>query len=134
LLQPAGFSRLGAAVRYSEQLLIDRIRLPNRLLILITDGFSYDQDYEERYAREDTRIALREAQAGGTACVCLSIGGTTSAQQLEEVFGAANLLMVDDAEQWPGRIGPVCRQALQGVRMAKGRRGRQDTALASGAR
>lgn len=134
LLQPTGFSRLGAAVRYSAQLLSDRIRLPNRLLILITDGFSYDQDYEERYAREDTRIALREAQAGGTACVCLSIGGTTSAQQLEEVFGASNLLMVDDAEQWPGRIGPLCQRALQGVRMAKGRLGHQGRAPAVGVR
>lgn len=77
--------------------------------VLITDGVAYDLDYEERYAREDTRMALREAQAAGTACVCLSIGGTTSAQQLEELFGAANLLMVDDAEQWPGRIDAVCR-------------------------
>lgn len=134
LLQPAGFSRLGAAVRHSEQLLSDRIRLPNRLLILITDGFAYDQDYEERYAREDTRIALREAQAAGTACVCLSIGGTTAAQQLEEVFGAANLLMVDDAEQWPSRIGAVCQRALQGVRMAKGRRGHRGMALPASAR
>lgn len=134
LLQPAGFSRLGAAVRYGEQLLSETMRLPNRLLILISDGFSYDQDYEQLYAREDTRMALREAQAAGTACVCLSIGGATSAQQLEAVFGAINLLMVDEGEQWQARIGAVCQRALQAVRMAKGRRGRQGMTMAARAR
>lgn len=122
LLQPAGFSRLGAVVRYADQALREKMRLPNRLLILVSDGFSYDQDYEERYAREDTRMAFREARMAGTACVCLSIGGSTSADQLAEVFGAANLLMVDDSVQWQAKIGVVCQRALQSVRMGKGLR------------
>jgi nitric oxide reductase activation protein len=100
------------------------MRLPNRLLILITDGLAYDQDYEGEYAREDTRMALRDAQAAGTACVCLCIGGSATAEQLEQVFGSANVLMVDDADQWISRIGEVCKRALSNVRMGRPRANR----------
>lgn len=115
LLEPLGYTRTGAAIRHADRLLRTSMRLPNRLLILITDGFSYDQDYEEKYAEADARKALAEARAEGTACVCLSIGGSTGTAQLQSVFGSANLLMVDDTAQIPRRIRRVCVEALKSV-------------------
>ena len=115
LLEPLGYTRTGAAIRHADRMLRTSMRLPNRLLVLITDGFSYDQDYEEKYAEADARKALAEARAEGTACVCLCIGGNVAARQLSSVFGTANLLMVDDTSQIPGRIRQVCMEALGSV-------------------
>ncbi len=119
LVEPLGYTRTGAAIRHADRVLRTSMRLPNRMLILITDGFSYDQDYEEKYAEADTRKALAEARAEGTACVCLCIGGNVGATQLATVFGAANLLMVDDTAQIPGRIRQVCMEALRSVSKRK---------------
>ena len=91
------------------------VRLPNRLLILITDGIAYDQDYERNYAEGDTSKALEEAKNAGTACVCISVGASTEVAKLQSIFGAANLLVVDDVEQVTGRIRAACRDALDRV-------------------
>ena len=114
-LEPVGYTRTGAAIRHAHRVLRTAVRLPNRLLILITDGFSYDQDYEERYAEADARMALSEASAAGTACVVVCIGGAQTADKLASVFGQSNLLIVDDGRQIQGRIGRVCARALAAV-------------------
>lgn len=119
LVEPQGYTRTGAAIRHADQILRKSMRLPNRLMILITDGLSYDQDYEEHYAEADTRKALAEARAEGTACICLCIGGSLSVAQLKAVFGFDNLLMVDDAAQVTGQIRAVAMTALRGVSKRK---------------
>ena len=86
--------------------------LPNRLLILITDGIVYDQDYEESYAEGDVRRSLEEVRATGTACICLSVGSGTETNRLARIFSTANILAVDEVEQVTGRIRNVCRHAL----------------------
>ncbi|RJG27124.1 nitric oxide reductase activation protein NorD [Massilia cavernae] len=118
-LQPLGYTRSGAAIRHADRVLRTEMRLPNRLLILITDGFSYDQDYEGEYAEQDTCKALAEAKAAGTACVCVCIGGSQEAEKLKKVFGAANLLLVDDVDQIARRIRQVCAFALASVSQRK---------------
>jgi nitric oxide reductase NorD protein len=115
LLEPAGYTRIGAAIRHGTRLLVHGMRLPNRLLVLVTDGIAYDQDYEYRYAEGDARKALEEARALGTAFVCLSVGAGTDIAKLAEVFGAAQVLAVDEVEQAIPRIRAVFRQALAAV-------------------
>jgi nitric oxide reductase NorD protein len=119
-LEPVGYTRIGAAIRYGTDLLQIGVRLPNRLLILITDGIAYDQDYEQSYAEGDARKALEEAKNAGTACVCISIGASTEVAKLQSIFGAANLLVVDDVEQVTGRIRATCRDALDRVSKRRG--------------
>jgi Mg-chelatase subunit ChlD len=114
-LEPVGYTRTGAAIRHGTRMLHTAMRLPNRLLVLISDGIAYDQDYESTYAEGDARKALEEARASGTAVVCLCIGGSQDATKLHAVFGAANLLMVDEPDQVTTRIRHVCRQALASV-------------------
>jgi nitric oxide reductase NorD protein len=114
-LEPVGYTRTGAAIRHGVRALQKDMRLPNRLLVLITDGIAYDQDYEAAYAEGDAHKALEEARASGTACVCLCIGGSQEAEKLRAVFGTANLLIVDEPEQIVARIRQVCREALASV-------------------
>ncbi len=115
LLEPVGYTRIGAAIRHGTHLLNDTMRLPNRLLVLITDGIAYDQDYELRYAAADAGRALAEARNAGAACVCLCVGSASDTGKLAEVFGAANILAVDEVGQVTGRIREVCRHALKAV-------------------
>ena len=119
LLEAVGYTRTGTAIRHGTRLLTTQVRLPNRLMVLITDGIAYDHDYEQRYAEGDARKALIEAKAAGTACVCLSIGSSTQTEKLQEIFGAANILAVDEPEQIIGRIREVCRQAVAAVSQRK---------------
>jgi hypothetical protein len=47
--------------------------------------------------------------------VCLSVGSGTDTEKLREVFGAANILAVDEVAQVTGAIRDVCRHALASV-------------------
>lgn len=85
-LQPSGYTRLGAAVRGAGEILKTRAGTPNRLLVVLSDGFPYDNGYEGRYAEADTERALAELRADGVACLCLSIGGEVPGSA---VFGSA---------------------------------------------
>ncbi|MGQ0698861.1 MAG: nitric oxide reductase activation protein NorD [Panacagrimonas sp.] len=118
-IEPVGYTRTGAAIRHGTRMLNKTMRLPNRLLILITDGIAYDQDYETAYAEGDARKALSETRAAGTAVVCLCIGGSQEAEKLRAVFGNANLLLVDEPQQVTTRIRQICRQALATVSRRK---------------
>ncbi len=88
-LQPSGYTRLGAAVRGAGDILKRDAGTPSRLLVVLSDGFPYDDGYEGRYAEADARRALAELRADGVACLCLSIGAVTASGTLDRVFGAA---------------------------------------------
>ena len=87
-LQPSGYTRLGAGIRGAGEILKTGSGTPNRLLLVLSDGFPYDHGYEGRYAEADASKALEELRADGVACLCLSLGGSTEADVLERVFGA----------------------------------------------
>lgn len=88
-LQPANYTRLGAGIRGAGEILKNEAGTQNRLLIVLSDGCPYDDGYEGHYAEADAAKALEELRADGVACLCLSIGSTTSPDALERVFGTA---------------------------------------------
>jgi hypothetical protein len=47
--------------------------------------------------------------------VCLSVGSGTDTDKLRDVFGAANILAVDEVAEVTARIRTVCRDALASV-------------------
>ncbi|MGO4443900.1 nitric oxide reductase activation protein NorD [Mycobacterium sp. 2YAF39] len=88
-LRPSGYTRLGAGIRGAGEILKNEAGTPNRLLVVLSDGFPYDDGYEGRYAEADAYRALEELRADGVACLCLSVGSDTAADGLERVFGSA---------------------------------------------
>lgn len=89
-LQPSGYTRLGAGIRGAGEILKAQAGTPNRLLVVLSDGFPYDVGYEGRYAEADANKAFEELRAEGVACLCLSIGASASIDSLERVFGSAS--------------------------------------------
>lgn len=89
-LEPASYTRLGAGIRGAGEVLKNEAGTPNRLLLVLSDGFPYDDGYEGRYAEADASKALEELRAEGVACLCLSIGASTGTDVLERVFGSAS--------------------------------------------
>ena len=88
--KPAGYTRLGAGIRGAGEILKTEAGTPNRLLLVLSDGFPYDDGYEARYAEADAHKALEELRADGVACLCLSIGASTPTDALHRVFGSAS--------------------------------------------
>ncbi|OBE97485.1 VWA domain-containing protein [Mycolicibacterium elephantis] len=89
-LQPANYTRLGAAIRGAGEILKTEAGTPNRLLLVLSDGHPYDDGYEGRYAEADAYRALDELRADGVACLCLSVGASTTTDALARVFGSAS--------------------------------------------
>jgi Mg-chelatase subunit ChlD len=89
-LEPASYTRLGAGIRGAGEVLKNEAGTPNRLLLVLSDGFPYDDGYEGRYAEADAHKALEELRSEGVACLCLSIGASTETDVLERVFGSAS--------------------------------------------
>jgi hypothetical protein len=87
VLQPGGFTRIGAAIRHSVHLASTVAGTSNRLLVVISDGFPYDDDYQGAYAEHDTRQALTEAVDQAVGCVCLTVGTSTDDATLERLWG-----------------------------------------------
>jgi Mg-chelatase subunit ChlD len=89
-LQPSGYTRLGAGIRRAGEILQIEAGTPSRLLVVLSDGFPYDDGYEGRYAEADAHKALEELRSEGIACLCLSIGASTPTDALHRVFGSAS--------------------------------------------
>lgn len=116
MLEPVGYTRTGAALRHAAYKLQEETGMPYRVLIVITDGFSYDQDYEGRYGEEDTRKALQEVRAAGVGCLCLTIGSSQEEKKLAEIYGAASTLSIRDYEQFMGHLRPAMLKAVGQIR------------------
>ncbi len=102
-MQPAYYTRMGAAVRYAS-LMLGKERTRKRLLILLTDGKPNDNDhYEGRYGVEDTRKALSECRRQGLLPFCVTIDqeGET---YLPYIFGQQGFVIVKNPRELPQRL------------------------------
>ena len=108
----AGYTRSGAAIRHATDQINEQGATPYRLLILISDGYPYDVQYEGEYASEDTRKAIEEANDLGVACVCLSVGSDVDKPRLEKVYGASNYLAINRSEQLTSRLHKLIESAI----------------------
>jgi Mg-chelatase subunit ChlD len=131
-LEPNGFTRMGAAIRHAAELLKHDAGTPIRLLVVLSDGFPYDDGYEDRYGEADTRKALAEARQDGVACLCLSIGASTSTDALDRVFGAAAHAGAPRLSDLSGRMDELFLSAVKELSRARPRSDGR-TARAAGA-
>ncbi|HEX5066602.1 MAG TPA: VWA domain-containing protein [Myxococcota bacterium] len=112
-LQPSGYTRLGAGIRRAGEILATEAGTPNRLLLVLSDGFPYDDGYEGRYAEADARKALEELRTDGIACLCLSIGAATPSDALHRVFGSASHANAPTLAHLSPRMDELFLAALQ---------------------
>jgi nitric oxide reductase activation protein len=102
-------TRLGAAVRHAATRLAAQ-DARTRLLIVLSDGRPYDHDYgDARYAREDTRSALREARINGVTPFCITID-RDSESELRDLYGEVGYTIIDDVLSLPERMPAIYRR------------------------
>lgn len=112
-LVPGAYSRLGAAVRHGAAVLEDRGGTSRRLLVVLSDGLAYDHGYERDHGAADVRRALAEARGRGTACLCLTIGAGTAAEDLRRAFGSAAHATVPRLGELGRVVAPMIRSAIR---------------------
>lgn len=118
-LEPASYSRLGAAVRHGSAVLERSGGTSRRLLVVVSDGLAYDHGYELGYGAADARRALTEARRRGIGCVCLTVGASVDAASLRTVFGSTAHAVVGRPDGLVGVIGPMFRSALRGAEVRR---------------
>lgn len=118
-LEPAAYSRLGAAVRHGSAVLERHGGTPRRLLVVLSDGLAYDHGYELGYGAADARRALTEARRRGIGCVCLTVGANVDAASLRQVFGSTAHAVVARPDGLAGVIGPMFRSALRSAEVRR---------------
>lgn len=102
-------TRLGAAIRHATARLAKQ-DARTRLLIVLSDGRPYDHDYgDARYAREDTREALRQAKNEGITPFCITIDRESEAE-LRDLYGEIGYTIIDDVLSLPERMPGIYRR------------------------
>src|SRR5215217_76291 len=102
-------TRLGAAIRHATAKLAKQ-DARTRLLIVLSDGRPYDHDYgDARYAREDTREALRQAKNEGITPFCITID-RESESELKDLYGEVGYTIIDDVLSLPERLPGIYRR------------------------
>ncbi len=113
-VNPAFYTRLGAAIRHASKELQDR---PNtrKLLLVITDGKPNDLDhYEGRHGIEDSRMAVREARRLGQAVHGVVVDQKGQAW-VNRIFGSDGFSIVPDANRLTNALPEIYRQITGGV-------------------
>ena len=76
----------------------------------LSDGRPYDHDYgDARYAREDTREALRQAKVQGITPFCITIDRESEAE-LRDLYGEIGYTIIDDVLSLPERLPGIYRR------------------------
>lgn len=111
-IKPGFYTRMGAAIRHSSQLLAKQVAT-QRLLLILTDGKPNDLDqYEGRYGVEDTRAAIHEARNMGLRPFCVTIdekGGS----YLPHLFGVNGYIVIRQPSELPRELPVLYAQLTQ---------------------
>ncbi len=102
-------TRLGAAIRHAAAHL-EKQDARTKLLLVLSDGRPYDHDYgDSRYAREDTKMALRQAKMAGIIPFCITIDRESEAE-LKDLYGEVGYTIIDDVMSLPERMPGIYRR------------------------
>lgn len=102
-IEPGGFTRLGAAVRFASRHLARR-SAGHRLLLILSDGRPNDVDrYQGPHGVEDSRQAILEARSSGIFPYCITVDADAS-EYLPRIFGKAGHRLVQRPDQLPSAL------------------------------
>ncbi|AWB65617.1 hypothetical protein C2869_03820 [Saccharobesus litoralis] len=99
-IKPGFYTRIGAAIRQSTNILKLQ-QTEQKLLLIISDGKPNDIDqYEGIYGIEDTRQAILEAKQAGLQPFCVTIDEKGN-DYLPYLFGEKGYAIIDDVTRLP---------------------------------
>jgi hypothetical protein len=101
-VRPLVQNRDGAAIRHALHRLSERAARV-KLMVMLSDGRPLDDAYQDEYALEDTKAALREAKAGGVHPFCITVDREARGY-LERMYGDVCYLIIDRVESLPERL------------------------------
>lgn len=107
-------NRDGAAIRHCTQRLL-REPARQRLLFLLSDGRPLDcgcDQYFDKYAQQDTRMALMEARRQRIHPFCLTVD-PRGEDYLEAMYGKGGYTIVDRVEALPVRLPALYRRLVR---------------------
>lgn len=108
-LRPAGYTRIGPAIRHSIHVL-SKVPAKKKLVLLISDGKPTDFDrYEGRYGVADIRQAIREANQEGVHVKALAIDAQAKFY-LPQMFGPENYTIFPRPELLSEKLGEIYGQ------------------------
>jgi nitric oxide reductase activation protein len=111
-VSPAGYTRIGPAIRHALGVL-QSSGARRRLILLLTDAKPTDYDhYEGRYGIEDVRQALREASEQSVHCLALAVRDESEAY-LTQMFGTHGWMLLPDVQSLPNRFVTVATDFLK---------------------
>src|SRR3989449_4945544 len=90
------------AIRHALRRLSERAAKV-KLLVMLSDGRPLDDAYQDEYALEDTKAALREAKALGVHPFCITVDREARGY-LARLYGEVCYLIIDRAESLPERL------------------------------
>ncbi|MEZ5933039.1 MAG: VWA domain-containing protein [Alphaproteobacteria bacterium] len=112
-LRPGAYTRMGAAIRYVQQVLAANRPERHRLLLILSDGKPHDIDhYDGRFGIEDTRKAVQEARKAGTAVFAVTIDRNASAY-IPYLFGRGGYALVSRIDRLVPALPAIYRQLIQ---------------------
>src|SRR5437899_28479 len=106
-VRPLVQNRDGAAIRHALRRLSERAAKV-KLLVMLSDGRPLDDAYQDEYALEDTKAALREAKALGVHPFCITVDREARGY-LARLYGEVCYLIIDRAESLPERLPRIYR-------------------------
>ncbi len=103
-------TRMGPAIRHATRRLV-AADAAVKLMILLTDGKPYDSDtyQDNKYAQEDTQIALREARREKIHLFCVTVD-QEAADYLPHMYSDANFVIIDDIRTLPHKLPQLYRR------------------------
>ncbi|MGI9506656.1 MAG: nitric oxide reductase activation protein NorD, partial [Geminicoccaceae bacterium] len=111
-LRPGAYTRMGAAIRYVQQTLAERLE-SHHLLLLMSDGKPHDIDhYDGRFGIEDTRKAVQEARHAGTAVFAITIDREASAY-VPYLFGQGGYALVSHINRLVPALPAIYQQLVR---------------------
>jgi nitric oxide reductase NorD protein len=106
-VRPLVQNRDGAAIRHALRRLSERAARV-KLMVMLSDGRPLDDAYQEEYALEDTKAALREAKAMGVHPFCITVDREARGY-LDRMYGDVCYLIIDRVESLPERLPRIYR-------------------------
>ncbi len=102
-IRPGYYTRMGAAIRHSGNIL-NKQAATKHLMLILTDGKPNDLDkYEGRYGVEDTRKAILEVKQQGLIPFCITIDHKAD-DYLPHIFGKNGYVVVRNPKELPQKL------------------------------